>query len=81
MDIFHIERKGPLLNTLEQFHIHNLSTKKLKMNNTDTHNPIFDLIVKYDPHNNKPLTNPTSPPPPDKMAKKPTSPPFPLTNI
>jgi hypothetical protein len=75
MGIFHIEKKkGPLLNTLEQFHIHN--TKKLQMNDTYTyihtyiHNPIFDLIVKYNPHNNKPPQRfPPSPSP-----KCPTSP-------
>jgi hypothetical protein len=33
--------------------------KQLHMNdtNTDTHNPIFDLIIKHIPLNNKPLIN------------------------
>jgi hypothetical protein len=39
--------KGHLLNTLERLYIYELSKKKLQMNNsyTDTHNPIFDLII------------------------------------
>jgi hypothetical protein len=28
MDILHIEKKGPLMNTLEQFHIYNLWKEK-----------------------------------------------------
>jgi hypothetical protein len=34
MDILHIEKKGPLLNMWERFYIHNLSVKKLQMNDT-----------------------------------------------
>jgi hypothetical protein len=49
MDILHIERKGPLMNTLERFHIYNLSKENVHMNDTyaDIYNPIFDLITNY----------------------------------
>jgi hypothetical protein len=49
MDILHIERKGPLMNTLERFHIYNLSKENLQMKDTyaDTYNPIFNLITNY----------------------------------
>jgi hypothetical protein len=42
MDILHIERRGPLMNTLERFHIYSFSKENLQMNDTyaDTHNPI-----------------------------------------
>jgi hypothetical protein len=55
MDILHIEKKGPLLNTWEHFHIHSLSTQKLQMNDkyTDIHNPKFDLIIKTYPTQQK----------------------------
>jgi hypothetical protein len=57
MDILHIERKGPPLNTWE------LSAQKLQMNDTytDIHNPILDPVIKHIPHNSKPLTNSSSP--------------------
>jgi hypothetical protein len=47
MDIIQTTKKGHILNTLEQFYIYKLSEKKLQMNDTytDTHNPIFDLII------------------------------------
>jgi hypothetical protein len=40
-----IERKGPLMNKLERFHIHSISKENLQMN--DTYNPIFNLITNY----------------------------------
>jgi hypothetical protein len=63
MDILHIERKGPQLNTSERFYKHSLSAQKFQMNDTyiDIHNPIFNIIIKHIPHNNKPLTNTPSP--------------------
>jgi hypothetical protein len=41
------KKKGNLLNTLERFYIYDLSKQKLQINRTytDTHNPIFDLII------------------------------------
>jgi hypothetical protein len=47
LKVLHTEKKGQLLNTIEQFHIYNLSKQKQQMNDTfaDTHNPIFDLII------------------------------------
>jgi hypothetical protein len=64
MDILHFGKKGPQLNTLERFYIHNLCTQKLQINDTytDTYNPIFNLIQRHITHNNKPLTK--TPPPP-----------------
>jgi hypothetical protein len=72
MDILHIERKGPLMNTLELFHIYNLRKENLQMNDTyaDTHNPIFNLIKEH--YNTAPPpTNPIVPlthtPPPNTV--------------
>jgi hypothetical protein len=50
LEVLHI-KKDWSLNTLKDFHMYNLSKQKLQMNNTftDTHNPIFDLIIKYFP--------------------------------
>jgi hypothetical protein len=47
VEVLHVEKKGQLLNTLECFHIYNLSKQKQRMNYTfaDTHKPIFDLII------------------------------------
>jgi hypothetical protein len=47
-EILHIEEKGQSLNTFEWFHIYSLRKQRLKMNDafTDTHNPIFDIIIK-----------------------------------
>jgi hypothetical protein len=56
--IYFTSKKG---HTLEQFHINSLNTKNYKWMTHHLHNPIFDLIVKYHTHNNKPLTNPPSP--------------------
>jgi hypothetical protein len=54
MEILHIEKKSQLLNTLERFHIHNLSIQKLQINDpyTVTHKPIYHLIRRYTYHNN-----------------------------
>jgi hypothetical protein len=47
LNILHHEKKGPLMNTLKQFHIHRLKKDNLQLNDTytDTYNPIFDLIT------------------------------------
>jgi hypothetical protein len=47
MDILHIEKKGPLMNTLEQFHIYNLWKENLHINDiyTGIHNSIFNVII------------------------------------
>jgi hypothetical protein len=49
MDILHIEKKGPLMNTLEQFHIYSLWKENLQLNDiyTDIHNPIFNVIINH----------------------------------
>jgi hypothetical protein len=46
MDILHIERKGPMINTWERYHIYNLYKENLHINDTytDTHNSIFNVI-------------------------------------
>jgi hypothetical protein len=44
-DILHFEKKGPLMNTLERFHIYKLSREGIHLN--DTYNPIFNLITKH----------------------------------
>jgi hypothetical protein len=53
-------------------YMHSLSAQKLQMNDTYTniHNPIFDLIMKHIPHNNKSLTNLPSPTTTLKWKKK-----------
>jgi hypothetical protein len=47
MEIMQVTKEGHLLNTLELFHIYDLSKRKLQMNDTyaDAHNPIFDLTI------------------------------------
>jgi hypothetical protein len=47
LNILHREKKGSLMNTLEQLHIHKLTKDNLQLNDvhTDTYNPIFDLII------------------------------------
>jgi hypothetical protein len=51
MDILHFEKKGPLMNTLEQFHIYsyNLWKENLHLNDiyTDIHNPILNTIINH----------------------------------
>jgi hypothetical protein len=49
LNILHCEKKGPLLNTLEQFHIHRLTKDRSQLNDTytDTYNHIFDLITTH----------------------------------
>jgi hypothetical protein len=52
MKILHIERKGHKLNPLKQFEIYKLTKKALQLNvtHTETHNPIFDVLLKIYPH-------------------------------
>jgi hypothetical protein len=49
LDILHSERKGPLMSTLEPFHIYRLSKENIHMNGTytDMYSPTFNLITKY----------------------------------
>jgi hypothetical protein len=49
LNILHCEKNGPLMNSLEQFHIHRLTKDRLQLNDTytDTYNPIFDLIATH----------------------------------
>jgi hypothetical protein len=49
LNILHFKKKGPLMNSLEQFHIYRLGKDNLhlKVTHTDTYNPIFNLIIKY----------------------------------
>jgi hypothetical protein len=60
MDILHIERKGPLMNTPECFHIYSLSKGNLQMNDTyaDMHNLIFNVIKEHCTIKN-PIPHPT----------------------
>jgi hypothetical protein len=46
MEIMKTERKGRYLNTLERYHIYEISKDNLHMNDTnvDIHNPIFKAI-------------------------------------
>jgi hypothetical protein len=46
MEIIARERKGKHLNTLEKYHIYEVSKKNLHMNDTniDTYNPIFEEL-------------------------------------
>jgi hypothetical protein len=67
MKILHIEKKGPKLNTLERFHICDVTKKVLQMNDTftDTHNPIFNILIKTHtqttPSHHHPQHHPTNP--------------------
>jgi hypothetical protein len=67
LDILHIEKKGPLKNTLERFHIYKLSQENMQLNDTytDIHNPIFNLITNYY----------------KKIPYQPPTPPFPYIDI
>jgi hypothetical protein len=49
MEVLHVEKKEQKLNTLERFHIYNLTKKALQMNDmhTETNNPIFDTLIPY----------------------------------
>jgi hypothetical protein len=49
MDILHFEKKEPLMNTLEQFHIYSLWKENLHLNDiyTNIHNPIFNAIINH----------------------------------
>jgi replicative DNA helicase len=60
MDILHFEKKGPLINTLEQFHIYSLWKENLHLNDiyTDIHNPIFNTIINHYKQHKKPTTTP-----------------------
>jgi hypothetical protein len=53
MKILHIQKKCRLSNTLERFHLYNLSLQKQQMNDkftrTDISNPTFDIILKTYP--------------------------------
>jgi hypothetical protein len=46
MDVIRIGRKGRHLNTLEKYHIYEISRKNLHMNEThiELHNPIFQTV-------------------------------------
>ncbi|PNF39362.1 hypothetical protein B7P43_G18159, partial [Cryptotermes secundus] len=48
MKILHIEKKGKMLNTLESFHIYELTKQNLQMNEalTDSYNQIYDILIK-----------------------------------
>jgi hypothetical protein len=59
LDILHIEKKGPLMNTLECFHIYKLSREGMHLNNT--YNPIFNLTAKhYKEYHTNPIPTPTT---------------------
>jgi predicted transcriptional regulator len=47
MKMLHMEKKGPKLNTLERFHIYDITKKGLQMNDTftDIYNPVFDIVT------------------------------------
>jgi hypothetical protein len=51
-----------------------------KLTHKGTNYPIFDIIIKYIPHNNKALINPPSPPPPPKKKSLPQPIPHPHSN-
>jgi hypothetical protein len=61
LEVLHIEKEGPKLNTLERLYIYHLTKKGLQMNDsfTDTHNPIFDILIKNTLK--KPYPFPTTP--------------------
>jgi hypothetical protein len=46
MESITTRKKGKYLNTLERYHIYEISRENLHMNNTyiDTHNPIFEAL-------------------------------------
>jgi hypothetical protein len=65
MKILHVERKGQMLNTLENYCTYMATKQILQMN--DTYNPIFNIVIKansntHNPQHTKP--NPFQEPPP-----------------
>jgi hypothetical protein len=47
LEILRLQRKGPHLNTLEKFHIHNENKIGQLLNevHTDQYNPLFELLI------------------------------------
>lgn len=48
MEILHIERKGQMLNTLENFYVYKTTKQGLQLNDAliDTYNPVFDILIE-----------------------------------
>jgi len=44
LDVLHITHKGKNMNTIEIFHIHNLSRQNLNDNHSITDNTIFETV-------------------------------------
>jgi hypothetical protein len=49
LNILHLQKKGPLMNTIEQYQIYKLSINNLQLNDThtNTYNPIFKLMATH----------------------------------
>jgi hypothetical protein len=62
MHILRIERKGPLMNTLEHCRIYSFSNETFQINDAyaDRNNPIFNLIKEHYTFKN-PITHPHLP--------------------
>jgi hypothetical protein len=60
----HVERKGQMLNSLENIYM--LTKQKLQMNEavTDTYNPIYDILIKANSNTHNPTHSRTLYPPP-----------------
>jgi hypothetical protein len=56
MDILHFQNKGMIMNTLERYHIYQLTKKGTQLNDTytETYNPIFNILNKHYTHSNTP---------------------------
>jgi hypothetical protein len=57
--ILHVERKGQVLNTSENYYIYLITKQGLQMNKTmmDTYNPIYDILIKANPNIHNPFQN------------------------
>ena len=52
MEVLHITKKGNMMNTLERFHIYNVTKLDNQINDKGTlkYNVIFDIIIQRDSH-------------------------------
>jgi hypothetical protein len=54
MDIIKLTNKGPIMDTVEKYHIYVANDNRTELNDTHIHNrnPIFDTLCKFQQHTN-----------------------------
>ena len=52
MDVVHYAKKGRMMDTLEKFHIYEVTQRDIQINDKSTiqRNPIFDTLVRHHQH-------------------------------